>query len=130
MKERLLAIFGDWIKLYTIDNMETLSILFTINEAFTTEIVWKTLKELKPIYDKFGGKLKFDEKDEKVSNGTLPIYMAFDNFYQLYEKLLADLSGNTDDGLLYQMIVFDESRNLGHSVFLRYVYEKRNPKGA
>lgn len=130
MIERLKCIFAEWIRYYAIYNRKTLTILFTIDEENSTEIVWRTLAELKPIYDMHGGNLEFDELDKKASEGILPIYMPFDSFYKLYEKLLADLSGIPDDNLLLAMIEFDEANNIGHHVFLRYVYAKRNSYGS
>lgn len=129
MFERLKSIFAEWIRYYTIYNKKTLAILFTIDEE-EKEIVWRTLAELKPIYDAHGGNLAFDESNKEASKGTLPIYMPFDSFYKLYEKLLADLGNTSDDNLLLQMIEFDESNYIGHHVFLRYVYAKRNSQRA
>lgn len=130
MIERLKSIFAEWIRYYAIYNRKSLAIFFTIDEENITEIVWKTLAELKPIYDAHGGHLAFDESNKEASEGTLPIYMAFDSFYKLYEKLLADLGNTSDDNLLLQMIEFDESNYIGHHVFLRYVYAKRNSQRA
>ena len=124
---RLTLIFRDFLRDYTINNKKTLAILFTINEE-KKEIVWRTLAQLKPIYDMHGGNLEFDEADKKASAGTLPVYMPFISFVKFYEKAIDE--SMSDDEMLLAMIEFDEGNNIGHHVFLRYVNEKRNSQRA
>lgn len=125
MIERLKKILQLFIREYVVNNEETTAILFTLHEykSMGNDIAWRTLEQLKPIYDQFGGKLKFDETDEEAKKANLPIYMPLEKFAEQFPLNEENLS---DDDLLLEMIRHDNSQRLGHHVFLRYLNEKRN----
>lgn len=126
MIERLKKIFQLFIREYTINNESVTAILFTLHEykSVGDDIVWRTLEQLKPIYDKFGGKLAFDEKDSEAKKAVLPIYISLETFAKQF-PIDADKFPNDDD-LIQEMIRIDKGNRIGHHVFLEYLNERRN----
>lgn len=94
------------------------------NTVKTIQFFNDTVKNLKPIFDRHGGKL---ESDPYNQDSILNVYMPVDEFVKLFEQAL--INGNaTDEELLDSMIAYDDSRKFGHGVFLRYAKEKNSQR--
>jgi hypothetical protein len=113
--DKLRELFTDYIKIETLNNSEIEIIIFFDD----------SVKNLKPIFDKYDKALEFDEKDQ---DSRLFIYMPLTDFYNMFEPALVGAEGLSLDDILQSLIIYDDDHKFGHDLFLRVVDDIRNPK--
>jgi hypothetical protein len=113
--DKLRELFTDYVKIETLNNSEIEIIIFFDD----------SVKNLKPIFDKYDKALEFDEKDQ---DSRLFIYMPLIDFYNMFEPALVGAEGLSLDDILQSLIIYDDDHKFGHDLFLRVVDDIRNPK--
>jgi hypothetical protein len=113
--DKLRELFTDYVKIETLNNSEIEIIIFFDD----------SVKNLKPIFDKYDKALEFDEKDQ---DSRLFIYMPLTDFYNMFEPALVGAEGLSLDDILQSLIIYDDDHKFGHDLFLRVVDDIRNPK--
>jgi len=113
--DKLRELFADHVKIETLNNAEIEKIV----------IFDDTLKNLKPIFDKYKAALEFEKKEEDT---WLHYYIPLTEFYNFFEPALVEAETLPLDDILQSLIIYDEDHHFGYDMFLKIVDEIRNPK--